>query len=124
MLDELFTKLAEQLDTIRIRNYSGSGIKPLDDMLSRFNLEICKAFDELESLEAENQVLRNELEALKASNISNTKVLSAISQMCIGQVTMGYSLDAEYIGRCIYEATGMTSLELEEHANKLEQDND
>lgn len=38
--------------------------------------------------------------------------LSDIQQACIGEIAMGYNLDAEYIGRKISEATGKTAPEL------------
>lgn len=38
--------------------------------------------------------------------------LSVIQQACIGEIAMGYDLDAEYIGREISEATGRTAPEL------------
>lgn len=40
------------------------------------------------------------------------KVLTEISNMCIGNISMNYSLDAQYIGDMIYEATGLTNPEL------------
>ena len=38
--------------------------------------------------------------------------LSEISQMCIGEIAMGYKLDSQCIGEMIFEATGMTSTKL------------
>lgn len=38
--------------------------------------------------------------------------LSDISQACIGEITMGYKMDAQSIGESIYKATGLTSAEL------------
>jgi hypothetical protein len=38
--------------------------------------------------------------------------LTEISNMCIGEIAMGYRLDAESIGQLIYEATGKTNPEL------------
>ena len=38
--------------------------------------------------------------------------LCEISNMCIGNLTMSYSLDADHIGQSIYEATGMSNPEL------------
>lgn len=40
------------------------------------------------------------------------ELASEISQMCIGEIAMGYKLDAQYIGNRIYEVTGLTSPEL------------
>lgn len=37
-----------------------------------------------------------------------------IQQMCIGEITMNYKLDAEHIGDMISETTGMNVRELEE----------
>ena len=41
-------------------------------------------------------------------------VLCDIQGMCIGEIAMGYKLDAESIGMMIYEATGLTHPELSE----------
>ena len=45
-------------------------------------------------------------------------VLADISGMCVGEIAMGYRLDAQSIGEMIYEATGMTQPELAEYAKK------
>ena len=45
-------------------------------------------------------------------------LLADISSMCVGQLTMGYPLDANSIGQMIFEATGMTQLELDHTARK------
>ena len=44
-----------------------------------------------------------------------------IQQMCIGEITMNYKFDAEYIGRMISDTTGMTIIELEEKLKQHEQ---
>jgi hypothetical protein len=47
-------------------------------------------------------------------------VLADISSMCVGEIAMGYKIDAGCIGQMIYEATGMTQPELAEYqANHL-----
>lgn len=52
----------------------------------------------------------------KADSAEQIKKLEAaltdISNMCIGELAMGYRLDAEAIGQLIYEATGKTNPEL------------
>ena len=40
------------------------------------------------------------------------EALAAISNMCIGEITMGYKMEAEAIGELIYSATGMNNQEL------------
>lgn len=40
------------------------------------------------------------------------EALSAISNMCIG---LNHTLDADHMGQMIYDATGMTNLELNEY---------
>ena len=40
--------------------------------------------------------------------------LCEISNMCIGNLTMSYSIDPDYVGQLIYQATGMTNPELNE----------
>ena len=42
------------------------------------------------------------------------RVLCDIQQMCIGDIAMGYKLEAETIGQLISEATGLTAPELME----------
>lgn len=52
---------------------------------------------------------------------SQLELLMEIQDMCIGEIAMGYKLDAEYIGAMISECTGMTAPELNEHIRKLKQ---
>ena len=49
---------------------------------------------------------------LENKNAKMLECLCDISDACIGQLTMNYSLDAEGIANSIYEATGMTNSEL------------
>jgi len=44
--------------------------------------------------------------------------LANISNMCIGEIAMGYKLDAQAIGETIWKATGMTNQELNDYAAK------
>lgn len=46
--------------------------------------------------------------------------LTEISNMCIGNLTMNYSLDSQYIGELIYRSTGLTNPELNEFVGQLE----
>jgi hypothetical protein len=46
--------------------------------------------------------------------------LTDISSMCIGEIAMGYKLDAQSIGEMIYAATGLTNDELNEYMKKVE----
>lgn len=45
------------------------------------------------------------------------RVLSEISSMCVGEITMGYKLDAQHIGEMIAKSTGMTQPDLAERVN-------
>lgn len=45
--------------------------------------------------------------------------LCAISDMCIGEITMNYKLDAEYIGQVIYQATGKSNPDLHDEIKAL-----
>jgi len=47
------------------------------------------------------------------------ELLADISNMCIGDLAMGYRLDAQEVGQMIYEATGMTNTELNKRAKEL-----
>ena len=49
---------------------------------------------------------------LENKNAKMLECLCDISNACIGQLTMSYSLDSDGIGRSIYESTGMTNPEL------------
>jgi hypothetical protein len=40
------------------------------------------------------------------------ELLAGISSMCVGEIAMGYKVDAQAVGEMIYEATGMTQPEL------------
>lgn len=73
------------------------------------------AINNHDRLTEENAKLRQEKEILLHE-------LCSIQSACIGQIAMGYSLDAEVIGQGISIATGMTNPEL----NKLlkDQNND
>jgi predicted nuclease with TOPRIM domain len=68
----------------------------------------------IEKLESYNAGLANEsceqqskIRELERKNAKMLECLCDISNACIGQITMSYSLDAEDIGQSIYVATGM-----------------
>ena len=56
--------------------------------------------------------LIDKIAELENKNAKMLECLCDISDACIGQLTMSYSLDAEGIGNSIYEATGMTNPQL------------
>lgn len=60
----------------------------------------------------EIEVLKAERDALASYNITILECLSDIQSQCIGEITMSFKLDPEFIGRQIYEATGLTYPEL------------
>ena len=55
---------------------------------------------------------------LEKERIKLLSCLLDISDECIGEITMNYRVDAEYIGRKIYAATGMTNPQLTEALKK------
>ena len=59
-------------------------------------------------------------EIAKAVNAHNKLLdaLSRISDMCVGEIAMGMTLDANYIGELIYEATGMNTQELADECRR------
>ena len=67
---------------------------------------------ELESLIATSNSFEKQALDLAAENKALLGLVSEISQMCIGEIAMGYKLDSQYIGNRIYEVTGLTSPEL------------
>ena len=56
---------------------------------------------------------------LESERIKLISCMSDISNACIGQITMSYDLDAERIGRSIYEATGMTTPEMDAYLKDI-----
>ena len=62
------------------------------------------------------------IKKLMTNNIALLIVLAEIQDMCIGNIAMGYSLDAEYIGSRISQTTGMTKPELEQYILEHELD--
>ena len=61
--------------------------------------------------EAEIDRLNEKLEKLLGA-------MADISNMCIGEIAMGYKLDANAIGETIWGATGMTNQELNEYCGR------
>lgn len=58
------------------------------------------------------QRLENERNTARDKILKLEEALCAISNMCIGKLTMSCSLDAEDIGQLIFEATGKTNEQL------------
>lgn len=48
------------------------------------------------------------------------RALCEIQNMCIGKITMGYSMDELYIGELIANATGMTNPQLNQYINEID----
>ena len=71
---------------------------------------------EIEALECQ---LRNEINTLEVENLKLIEVLSDISNACIGEIAMNYSLDAQSIGEDIYRATGKTNSELNDYIRQI-----
>ena len=91
--------------------------------------EIARASENEKYLEGLNyrlneqiQQLQAENEALKAERHNHLACLSDISDMCIGQIAMGFDLDSHHIGELIYKTTGLTSPELAGEARRKPQD--
>lgn len=58
--------------------------------------------------------LTEENKQLKQDKAEFLSAMTEISNMCIGEMTMGYKLDAQYIGALIFKATGLTNPQLNE----------
>jgi len=56
--------------------------------------------------------LEQQLEEVNANNARLREAFTDISNMCIGEISMNYKLDAQCVGQIIYEATGLTNPEL------------
>lgn len=63
---------------------------------------------------------QEEIKEIEQENKKLIGVLTGISNMCIGDLAMGYSLDAGSIGNMIYTATLKTNSELNEHMKRIE----
>ena len=61
----------------------------------------------------------NQHDALVAMNAELIKMASDISQMCVGEITMGYKIDAQSIGEYISSVKGLNSEELVAKAKEL-----
>lgn len=53
-------------------------------------------------------------------NEAIVRTLTDISNMCIGEIAMGYSLDSQSIGEMIHKATGMTNPQLNDYIRTLD----
>lgn len=74
--------------------------------LMRFTAEYSDEHPEGEYVEFnEYEKLQQEVNAYKSA-------LTAISNMCVGEMVVGSRLDAQAIGELIYNATGKTNVEL------------
>ena len=60
-----------------------------------------------------------QIKSLQEANTMMVCCLADISNMCVGDITMGYKLDAANIGEVIYEVTGLDNPALNEHAKAL-----
>ena len=58
----------------------------------------------------------NEHEQLKEQNSKMLQVLTSISNMCVGDLAMGYKLDSNHIGELIFDCTGKTNPQLNKQA--------
>ena len=64
------------------------------------------------------QRLENERDIAREKILKLEEALCSISNMCIGKLTMSYSLDAEAIGQLIFEATSKSNPELNSQGGK------
>ena len=55
---------------------------------------------------------------MEEENRKLIELVTTISNMCIGEVAMGFTLDAEEIGQMIYTATGLTNPQLNDRELK------
>ena len=71
-------------------------------------------------LAGESCAQQKRIAELEKERIKLLSCLLDISDGCIGEITMNYRVDAEYIGRKIYAATGMTNPQLTEALKEQE----
>lgn len=50
-------------------------------------------------------------------------LLNEIQQQCVGEIAMGYKMDAAHIGQRIYEVTGLTAPKLADKVKAYEENN-
>lgn len=74
--------------------------------------------DLLESASVAINDAESEITAITKQRDALLKELRDIQSSCIGEITMGYKLDAESIGASISKATGMTHPEIVSELNK------
>ena len=76
--------------------------------------------EEIEHLRAMNAKAVICMDEQKARIDKQLSCLAEMSSMCVGELTMGYRLDAQYIGQAIYGCTGKTNPELNDMVSKNE----
>ena len=53
-------------------------------------------------------------------DVEIVRLLTTISDLCVGEITRGYKVDADSIGRLIYEVTGLSNTQLHNLVEDLE----
>ncbi len=70
------------------------------------------AIDLVNDIRHDAQRMERKLISRKQEALKLTMLVTDISNMCIGDLAMGYKIDAQSIGEDIYRVTGMTNPEL------------
>lgn len=75
---------------------------------------ICYAVNNHDALTETLRLKEEECKQLAQDKDEFLSVLTDISNMCIGEIAMGRSIDAQSVGEMIFAATGLTNPELNE----------
>lgn len=87
--------------------------------------ELQKENEALRKQLAEKEAFRlQELERVMGERDAYLKALADISNMCIGDIAMGYRMDAQSIGELICEVTGLNNPALNDATNTQGQSNE
>jgi hypothetical protein len=87
--------------------------------IAELDQEVSEQVSKRDVAESQNKDLVARLFELEQERDVLFCCLTNISNQCIGEITMAYRLDAEFIGRQIYAATEKTNAELNEQAKTL-----
>ena len=85
----------------------------INGVLNELNQEKQQNAELVESLQNMARIINNRPDdQLTDENASLREALTDISNMCVGEIAMGYKLDSQSIGQLIFEATGLTNPEM------------
>jgi hypothetical protein len=106
--------VTDNYDQTKAAIYAINSHDPLTAKVAKLKAELEFHKSMYNSLNSEKCYWKNMTVDLNKEKSKLKAALCEISDMCIGNSTMSYLIDADYVGQLIYAATGMTNPELSE----------